>query len=59
MPIERDPEIKFHELGTLQAVTRWIAGHDDGVAEWAKNARRAYQPDRANVAEEHGQPLSF
>lgn len=53
MNIERDEKIHFHELGTLISVTRWIRNHDEGVAEWLKNARRAYQPDRANVAEEH------
>src|SRR5207247_3949497 len=31
----------------------WITQHDEGVAEWLKNARRAYQADRANVAEPH------
>jgi hypothetical protein len=51
MSIERDPNIKFHELGTLTSVTKWIRAHDEGVAEWLKNARRAYQPDRANVDE--------
>src|SRR5260370_19841373 len=40
-------------LGTLQSVTRWIRGHEEGLAEWLKNARRAYQSDRANVAEQH------
>lgn len=53
MSIQRDDSIKFHELGTLSAVTRWIGTHDEGVAEWLKNARRAYQPDRANVEEQH------
>ena len=53
MNIERDEKIHFHELGTLISVTRWIRTHDEGVAEWLKNSRRAYQPDRANVAEEH------
>jgi hypothetical protein len=48
MSIERDEQIRFHELGTLTSVTRWIRSHDEGVAEWLKNARRAYQPDRAN-----------
>lgn len=57
MPIERDPEIQFHPRGTLEAVTRWIAGHADGLAEWAKNARRAYQPDRADVPEEQRSAL--
>jgi len=33
-------------------VTQWISYHDDGLAEWAKNSRRAYQPDRANVPPE-------
>jgi hypothetical protein len=41
MPIERDPHIKFHERGTLSAVTRWVTTHDEGLAEWLKNARRA------------------
>jgi hypothetical protein len=53
MPIERDSEIEFHELGTLRSVTRWITQHDEGIAEFLKNARRAYQADRANVAEPH------
>ena len=53
MSIERDEQIRFHELGTLTSVTRWIRSHDEGVAEWLKKARRAYQPDRANVAEQH------
>jgi hypothetical protein len=53
MNIERDAKIEFHELGTLTSVTRWISTHDEGLAEWLKNARRAYQPDRANVDERH------
>ena len=52
MTIDRDPQIRFHELGTLQSVTRWIRTHDEGLAEWLKNARRAYQSDRADVADE-------
>lgn len=51
--IERDPAIRFHEAGTLNAVTRWISTHDEGLAEWFKNTRRAYQADRADVADEH------
>jgi hypothetical protein len=50
--IERDPTIRFHEEGTLSAVTRWVSTHDEGVAEWLKNVRRAYQVDRAGVVEE-------
>ncbi len=50
--IERDETIRFHEQGTLIAVTRWISSHDEGLAEWLKNVRRAYQADRAAVAEE-------
>lgn len=53
MAIERDPQIEFHEHGTLTAVTRWVTTHDEGVAEWLKNARRAFQPDRADVDENH------
>ena len=53
MAIERDAQIRFHPEGTLNAVTRWISGHHEGVAEWFKNARRAYQADRANVDEKH------
>jgi hypothetical protein len=53
MSIERNEPIRFHEKGTLEAVTRWIATHHDGVAEWLKNVRRQYQVDRANVAESH------
>lgn len=51
MTIERDARIEFHEQGTLNAVTRWVSGHDEGLAEWLKNARRAYQVDRANVSD--------
>ena len=51
--IERNEPIKFHERGTLEAVTRWIANHYDGIAEWLKNVRRQYQVDRANVQEGH------
>ncbi len=53
MTIERNEPIHFHEKGTLEAVTRWIATHHDGIAEWLKNVRRQYQVDRANVAENH------
>lgn len=53
MAIERDQSIEFHELGTLTSVTRWIRTHDEGIAEWLKNTRRAYQADRANVDENH------
>ncbi len=49
--IERDPEVMFHTLGTLTTITGWISGHDEGLAEWFKNARRAYQSDRADVTE--------
>jgi hypothetical protein len=51
--IERNEPIRFHEKGTLEAVTRWIATHHDGIAEWLKNVRRQYQVDRANVGENH------
>lgn len=51
--IERNEGIRFHERGTLEAVTRWIANHHDGLAEWLKNVRRQYQVDRANVDEKH------
>jgi hypothetical protein len=53
MTIERTEGIRFHERGTLEAVTRWISSHNDGIAEWFKNVRRQYQIDRANVAESH------
>jgi hypothetical protein len=54
MTIQRDEGgIKFHELGTLHSVTRWITSHYEGLAEWLKNARRAYQSDRADVSDEH------
>src|SRR2546425_4631776 len=53
MTIERNEGIRFHPQGTLDAVTRWIANHHDGIAEWLKNVRRQYQVDRANVREEH------
>ncbi len=39
MSIERNEKIRFHEQGTLEAVTRWIADHSDGIAEWFKNVR--------------------
>src|SRR5918999_1155268 len=53
MSIERSEAIRFHEQGTLNAVTRWIAGHHEGLAEWLKNVRRHYQVDRANVPQKH------
>src|SRR6266496_1921159 len=53
MAIERNEPIRFHEQGTLDAVTRWVATHSDGIAEWMKNVRRQYQVDRANVAADH------
>jgi hypothetical protein len=52
MAIERVGKIFFDDLGTLIASTRWISTHDEGIAEWLKNTRRAYQIDRANVAEQ-------
>ena len=52
MSIERVRTIVFDDLGTLTASTRWISTHDEGIAEWLKNTRRAYQIDRANVAEQ-------
>ena len=51
MAIERNEAIRFHEKGTLNAVTRWIAAHPEGIAEWFKNVRRQYQVDRADVAD--------
>jgi len=53
MSIERNEPIHFHVKGTLDAVTRWIATHSDGIAEWLKNVRRQYQIDRANVSAKH------
>jgi hypothetical protein len=52
MAIERDKEIAFHKAGTLDSVTRWINSHDEGLAEWLKNVRRAYQSDRLDVPDE-------
>ena len=52
MSIDRDENIIFHEEGTLNAVTRWVSSHDEGIAELLKNTRRAYQVDRANVSEQ-------
>jgi len=52
MNIERNEPIRFHPQGTLDAVTRWIAHHHDGIAEWLKNVRRQYQVDRGNVPED-------
>lgn len=49
MTIERTETIQWHNEGTLRAVTRWITGHEDGLAELLKNARRAYQADRLDV----------
>lgn len=57
MSIERDGSIRFHEQGTLNAVTKWINSHDEGLAEWLKNVRRAYQRDRADVSDEHRSAL--
>jgi hypothetical protein len=51
MTIERVGKIFFDDQGTLMASTRWISTHDEGIAEWLKNARRAYQVDRSNVDE--------
>lgn len=51
MAIERDASIVFENQGTLIASTRWISTHDEGIAEWLKNVRAAYQVDRANVGE--------
>jgi hypothetical protein len=53
MSIERDQNIAFDPQGTLRATTRWVSQHDEGLPEWLKNVRRAYQVDRANVADEH------
>lgn len=53
MAIERTKPIQWHNEGTLHAATRWISGHDDGLAELFKNVRRAYQPDRLDVHVEH------
>lgn len=53
MTIDRDKHIRFHEKGTLDAVTRWVSRHDEGLAEWLKNARAATRPDRGKVAEQH------
>lgn len=53
MSIERDPNITFDPEGTLRATTRWVSHHEEGLAEWLKNVRRAYQVDRAAVADDH------
>jgi hypothetical protein len=53
MSIERDPNITFDPEGTLRATTRWVSHHEEGLAEWLKNVRRAYQIDRAAVADDH------
>lgn len=53
MTIERTDPIQWHAEGTLRAVTRWIASHDEGLSELLKNTRRAYQVDRLNVSEDH------
>ena len=63
MSIERNEPIHFHVKGTLDAVTRWIATHSDGIAEWLKNGRRQYQIDRAydfsGGATGHGPPSTI
>src|ERR1700736_170266 len=56
MSIERNEPIRFHKQGTLDAVTRWIASHSDGVAEWMKNTLRQYHVYLANV--EDGQRVA-
>ena len=43
MNIERDRGLEWDAEGTLNNVTRWISGHDEGIAEWLKNVRRAHQ----------------
>lgn len=53
MSIERDANITFDPQGTLRATTRWVSQHDEGLPEWLKNVRRAYQIDRANVSDDH------
>lgn len=52
MSIERSEPIRFHAKGTLNAVTRWVGAHHEGIAEWFKNVRRQYQVDRADVPDE-------
>jgi len=41
--------LPIHDLGTLHQFTRWISSHEQGIAEWFKNVRLAYQEGRANV----------
>ena len=52
MNIERDDKITWHDVGTLDSVTRWITSHDEGLAELLKNVRSQYQVGRADVPEE-------
>lgn len=42
-------KLPIHELGTLRMFTKWITKHEDGVVEWMKNVRAAYQPNRSKV----------
>lgn len=51
--IERDKKIQLHIKGTLKSITRWVTIHEQGIAEWLKNTRRTYFPDRANVLPQH------
>ena len=37
----------------MRATTRWASHHEEGLAEWLKNVRRAYQIDRADVCDDH------
>mgnify|MGYP001094847492 CR=1 FL=1 len=53
LDIERDDELRIHKRGTLKSITRWVNTHETGIAEWLKNTRRAYFPDRANVQSMH------
>jgi len=49
MTLQTINRLPIHDLGTLQGLTRWISNHEEGIAEWLKNVRSAYQEGRANV----------
>jgi len=53
MSIDREEQFQIHELGALLTFTKWISSHEQGIAEWLKNVRRAYREDRANVLDAH------
>ena len=53
MSEHQDRRLPINDEGVLRTFTKWISSHEEGIAEWLKNVRRAYREDRANVADEH------